>query len=106
MLKKTQDDVKYHHYGVVNQTGNEKSSHNVHESKGVFSGACWYCGDKGHQRAQCKPWIFAGRPSTKTIGDINMVAMNDPMVSNTKKLEHNVGLACSEYTPVMSQGRI
>ena len=50
MLIKTQDDVEYHHYGVVNKTGNEKSSHNVHESKVrslVLAGTAGTKGTKG-----------------------------------------------------------
>ena len=62
-----------------------------------FSGTCWYCQTKGHSRANCKPWIAAGRPSTKPAGLVSVEPSSiDRIFTQFYMME--------EYVPFMSKG--
>ena len=94
------------------QSANDSKGKEATKSGGQFLksdnlvGPCWYCKENGHTRANCRAWIAAGRPSTKSVGHVTTPQVSSITDSvNKGKGSSNFGVM-AEYIPFMSKGQV
>ena len=86
------------------QSANDSKGKEATKSGGQFLksdnlvGPCWYCKENGHTRANCRAWIAAGRPSTKSVDHVTT-----PQVSNLISTQKNDPELKSLYSGALSE---
>ena len=94
------------------QSANDSKGKEATKSGGQFLksdnlvGPCWYCKENSHTRANCRAWIAAGRPSTKSVGHVTTPQVSSITDSVNKGKGSSNFEVMAEYIPFMSKGQV